>query len=92
MEYFVSHAISLIQMSKFSGLTCKKLTTRYRNWLQKGEICVQCLHGDDDDFLSHGEFNNKYGLQSNLSDVLQLRHSLPYEWRHTINQIRRDKA
>ena len=50
MEYIVSYAIDSIQMSKFSGLTYNKLTTRYRKWLQKGEICFQGLLGDDDDF------------------------------------------
>ena len=60
----------------------------WQNWLQNGIVCVQDLLGENGGFLSHEEINHKYGLRCNFLNVLQLRHSLPYEWCHIINLYR----
>ena len=56
-------------------ITIQNKPFRWQKWLQHGIRHVRDILSDEGDFLSHEEINQRYGLQCNFLNVLQIRHS-----------------
>lgn len=56
----------------------------WRNWLQKGIVHVHDIIKGNGEFLDHNEIKEKYDINCNFLNALQIRHSLPMAWRHLI--------
>jgi hypothetical protein len=65
-------------------ITINKKPFRWDKWLKKGIIRIVHLLGEDGNFLSHGDLNNKFETNFNFLDVLKIKYSIPAEWRKTI--------
>ena len=67
-------------------ITIQNKPFRWQKWLQHGIRHVRDILSDEGDFLSHEEINHRYGVQCNFLNVLQIRHSIPFEWRQILRQ------
>ena len=56
----------------------------WKKWKEVGIIKVNDLM-ENSNFLSSNELSNKYNIQINFLEVLQIRQSLPYAWRNQMN-------
>ena len=52
-------------------------------------IYIKDILDDNGEFMNHQNIKARYGIETNFLEVLQLRQSLPYTWRNTINNTRR---
>ena len=59
----------------------------WQRWKNKGILTIDNLLDDSGLFLSHVDINEKYDLNCNFLDVLQIRQSLPYKWRQTLSAV-----
>ena len=56
----------------------------WSNWAAKGIIQIHDIIKGNGDFLNHNEIKEKYDINCNFLNTLQIRHSLPMEWRQLI--------
>ena len=56
----------------------------WNNWFQKGILHVHDIINENGEFLDHNEIKEKYGINCNFLEALQIRHSLPIAWRQMI--------
>ena len=56
----------------------------WSNWAAKGIIQIHDIIKGNGDFLNHIEIKEKYDINCNFLNTLQIRHSLPMEWRQLI--------
>ena len=68
-------------------ITIQNKPFRWQKWLQHGIKHVRDILSDEADFLSHEEKKQRYGVQCNFLNVLQIRHSIPFEWRQILVKI-----
>ena len=52
----------------------------WSNWAAKGIIQIHDIIKGNGDFLNHNEIKEKYDINCNFLNTLQIRHSLPIEW------------
>jgi hypothetical protein len=57
----------------------------FPKWYEKGILYVRDLLDQNGNFLSSDDLNNKFGLESNFLNILQLRQSIPLVWRGLLN-------
>ena len=62
-------------------ITINNSVVLYKKWLRGGIIRIKDILDEDNLFISHTEIERKYGIKCNFLDVLQLRQSIPIEWR-----------
>ena len=53
----------------------------WSTWAAKGIVQIHDIIKDNGDFLNHIEIKEKYDINCNFLNSLQIRHSLPMEWR-----------
>ena len=70
-------------------ITIDKRTIFWINWYSKGVVHIRDILDANGEFMDHQSIKAKYGIKTNFLKVLQLRQSLPYTWRNTINDTRR---
>ena len=58
----------------------------WKSWMQHGILKVNDIIDNNGDFLSHEALSQNYGLHCNFLNTLQLRHSIPMEWREMLLQ------
>ena len=56
----------------------------WSNWAAKGIVQIHDIIKGNGDFLNHNEIKEKYDINCNFLNSLQIRHSLPMEWRQLI--------
>ena len=56
----------------------------WSNWAAKGIVQIHDIIKENGDFLNHSEIKEKYDINCNFLNSLQIRHSLPMEWRQLI--------
>ena len=56
----------------------------WSNWAVKGIVQIHDIIKGNGDFLNHNEIKEKYDINGNFLNCLQIRHSLPMEWRQLI--------
>ena len=59
----------------------------WRLWQENGITQVYNIISDDGEFFDHNEIEEMYGIYCNFLDVLQIRQSLPLNWRQLIKNI-----
>ena len=67
-------------------ITIGNKTFLWSNWLQHGIVRVRDLMDDDGAFLDCEQIGLKYGIRCNFLNVLQLRQSLPLQWRQVLSR------
>ena len=58
----------------------------WRNWAGCGIVCVHDVLHQNGEFLSHIEIARKFNTRCHLLNILQLRQSIPLEWRKSIQR------
>ena len=56
----------------------------WRLWQENGITQIYNIIRDDGEFLDHNEIQEMYGINCNFLNVLQIRQSLPLNWRQLI--------
>ena len=56
----------------------------WSNWAAKGIVQIHDIIKENGDFPNHSEMKEKYDINCNFLNSLQIRHSLPMEWRQLI--------
>ena len=56
----------------------------WSNWVEKGSVQIHDIIKENGDFLNHSEIKEKCDINCNFLNSLQIRHSLPMEWRQLI--------
>ena len=56
----------------------------WRNWMECGIIYVYDILDENGEFLSHTEITRKFNTRCHFLNMLQLRQSMPLEWRRSI--------
>ena len=56
----------------------------WSNWAAKGIVKIHDIIKENGDFLNHSEIKENYDINCNFLNYLQIRHSLPMEWRQLI--------
>ena len=65
-------------------ITIQKKPFIWKDWLEHGIVTIDNILDENGNFLSHSEINDKYCIQSNFLNVLQLRQSIPSQWRSVL--------
>ena len=58
---------------------------KWDSWIQQDILKVNDLLGTNGEFLTHTQISKKFNIRCNFLNVLQLRQSLPLEWRKVLN-------
>ena len=65
----------------------------WRNWMECGIIYVYDILDENGEFLSHTEITRKFNTRCHFLNMLQLRQSMPLEWRRSIqNSVTSNKV
>ena len=65
----------------------------WRNWMECGIIYVYDILDENGEFLSHTENTRKFNTRCHFLNMLQLRQSMPLEWRRSIqNSVTSNKV
>ena len=62
-------------------ITSNKSTLFWNEWYQHGVVRIGDILNRNGDFLSHKEIQEKFHVQCNFLNILQLRQSIPFKWR-----------
>ena len=65
-------------------ITVNRRPIFYRNWHKNGITRIQNLLDENNHFLSDSDIRKKYGVKCSFLDVLQIRQSIPIQWRGLI--------
>ena len=65
-------------------ITIENVPYEWASWQTKGIQYVSDILNTNDDFLSHNENSEKFGLSCHFLQALQIRQSRPLEWRRVI--------
>ena len=58
----------------------------WKNWKDRGILKINDILDESGNFMGHIEINQKYNVNCNFLTALQLRHSVPFEWRRLLLQ------
>ena len=67
-------------------ITSNRNSLFWREWYSHGVTRIHDIIHNNGDFLSHTEIQNKYNVQCNFLNVLQLRQSIPIKWRQLLRE------
>ena len=67
-----------------SNITIENKPFIWEDWYVKGVVEIADILDKNNDFLSSAKLNEKYNLNCNFLQSLQIRKSLPYNWRQTL--------
>lgn len=56
----------------------------WNNWYEKGIFFVDDILQEEGEFSTVDQLRQKYGLTTNFLTLLQIRQSIPFEWRQTL--------
>ena len=56
----------------------------WNSWYETGIFFVDAILHEDGEFSTADQLKQKYGLNTNFLTLLQIRQSIPFEWRQTI--------
>ncbi len=59
-------------------ITIAKRPFYWKRWATNEIIFIKDLLGNNNKLMGHTEINNKYDIQSNFFDILQIRQSIPF--------------
>ena len=65
-------------------ITIENVPYEWASWQTKGIQYVSDILNANGDFLSHNEISEKFGVRCHFLQALQIRQSLPLEWRRVI--------
>ena len=65
-------------------ITIENVPYEWVSWQTNGKQYVNDILYENGDFLSHTEISEKFGVRCNFLQALQIRQSLPLEWRRVI--------
>ena len=65
-------------------ITIQNVPYEWVSWQTKGIQYVNDILNENGDFLSHTEISEKFGVRCHFLQALQIRQSLPLEWRRVI--------
>ncbi len=66
-------------------IICSNSTLNWKLWIDKDIITIGDLLDKDGLFLSHQQISRKYNMSCNFLQTLQIRQSVPYNWRKIIS-------
>jgi hypothetical protein len=83
------HGITLIDPYKIVNeviwnnryITINKQPFKWEKWVKQGILYINDIVNDTGQFLSHTQLNEKYHINSNFLNAMQLRQSIASEWR-----------
>ena len=70
-------------------LLISKKPYHWKQWEQNGIYTVNDLLTDDNKFLSHDEIISKYNVRCSFLDILQIRQSIPSDWKQKNFRVNR---
>ena len=76
----------IIWNNKF--ITMQRKPIIWTDWIWHGIITISDLLNDHGEFMSQVELNEKYHVGCNFLQVLQIRQSIPHEWRQVLYEIK----
>jgi hypothetical protein len=65
-------------------ITIQKKTVKWDTWIQHGILKINDIIHSSGHFLDHTEISCKFDIKCNFLNILQLRQSLPLEWRSVL--------
>ena len=68
-----------------TNITIEKNMVFWKHWYDKGVLYVKDILDENANFMNHEAIKNKYGINTNFLETLQLRQALPYGWRNYIS-------
>ena len=69
-------------------ITINKKTVFYKEWYRGGIIRIYDILDENNQFMSHTDIASKYGIKCSFLDVLQIRQSIPIQWRTLLYNTR----
>lgn len=66
-------------------ITSNNKTLFWKTWIDNGILKIGQLLDSNGIFLSHSDISKKYDVPCNFLHILQIRQSLPLEWRQLLN-------
>ena len=70
-------------------ITIDRKPYTWGKWRQHGVNRISDLINDTGEFLSHNELNKKFNIQCNFLNALQVRQSIPIQWRTKMLGVKR---
>ena len=70
-------------------LKINNATVFYKTWCKAGIYFINDLIGENNQFLSPQELNNKYGLSTNFLQFYSVLNMIPKHWKNLIRQTRK---
>ena len=67
-------------------ITIQNKPFKWNNWINNGIIKINDIVDEFGSFISHIDISEKFSINCNFLDILQLRQSLPYNWRKALLQ------
>ena len=67
-------------------ITIQNIPFLWSEWLHHGILRISDITDEHGNFLSVLDIRDKYGIQCNFLNILQLRQSLPGEWRRVLSE------
>jgi len=74
-----------------SFITIQQKPFIWKSWYNKGVIEINDLLNENGDFLSHDNIRDKYNIECSFLEMLQLRQSIPLQWRALLKHCQKDK-
>jgi hypothetical protein len=65
-------------------ITVNKKPIKWENWIHHGILKINDILNINGHFLDHEEIASKYNIKCNFLNILQIRQSLPLEWRSVL--------
>jgi hypothetical protein len=73
-------------------ITIAKKTYSWPYWIKNGILSIKDILDDNNQFMSHTEINSKFNINSNFLQILQIRKSIPAEWRQILYNETKPKS
>ena len=88
----IEHSVILNQVIwKNRYLTINKRPFMWKEWIDRGIVYIQDIVNDEGNFLSQTDISNIYNIKCNFLNAMQIRQSIPSNWRTVIqvNNVKR---